>query len=204
RVHVIDWLWALQFGNGVNGGDVGTLYFSAGTAEEEHGLFGSLKPTTATATSLIQFATDDFAIGEGSGHIDISVTRAGDSSGTATVNFNTFDESQVGHASQKSDFEIALGKVTFNPGETVKTVRILVVNDNFVEGNEVVNLALSNPTGAGVGLGTPNRAELRITDNDSIAPQTNPIDDSTFLLRQHYLDFLNREPDSSGLAFWVN
>src|SRR4030095_14540994 len=162
------------------------------------------KPTTATATSLIQFATDDFAIGEGSGHIDISVIRDGASSGTATFNFNTFDKSQVGHASQKSDYEIALGKVTFSPGETVKTVRILLVNDNFVEGDEVVNLALSNPAGTGVGLGTPNQVELRIIDNDSIAPTTNPIDDSTFFVRQHYLDFLNREPDSSGLAFWVN
>jgi len=52
--------------------------------------------------------------------------RAGDASGTATVNFDTFDESQPGHASQKSDYEISLGKVTFNPGETAKTVRILI------------------------------------------------------------------------------
>src|ERR1043166_6708653 len=80
----IDELCALQFGNGVNGGDPGTLYFTAGIGEEEHGLFGSLKPTTATATSLIQFATDSFIIGEGSGHIDISVIRAGDASGTAS------------------------------------------------------------------------------------------------------------------------
>jgi uncharacterized protein (TIGR03118 family) len=201
---VIDELWGLQFGNGVNGGDTGTLYFTAGTGDEEHGLFGSLKPTTATATSLIQFSTDDFVIGEGNGHIDVSVIRAGDASGTATVNFNTFDESQAGHASQKSDYEIALGKVTFLPGETSKTVRLLLVNDNFVEGDETVNLALSNPTGAGVGLGSPNQAELRIVDNDSVAPTTNPIDDSAFFVRQHYLDFLNREPDASGLAFWVN
>jgi uncharacterized protein (TIGR03118 family) len=201
---VIDELWGLQFGNGVNGGDPGTLYFTAGTGEEEHGLFGSLKPTTATATSLIQFATDDFIISEGTGHIDVTVTRAGDASGSATVNFNTFDESQVGHASQKSDYEIALGKISFAPGETSKTVRILIVNDNFVEGDETVNLALSNPTGTGVGLGTPNQAELTIVDNDSVAPTTNPIDDSTFFVRQHYLDFLNREPDTSGLAFWVD
>jgi hypothetical protein len=92
---VIDELWGLQFGNGVNGGDPSTLYFTAGTGEEEHGLFGSLKPTTASATSLIQFATDAFSINEGSGHIDIGVIRAGDVSGPATVNFNTFDESQV-------------------------------------------------------------------------------------------------------------
>ncbi|MCM3901330.1 MAG: TIGR03118 family protein [Pyrinomonadaceae bacterium] len=201
---VIDELWALQFGNGVNGGDPGTLYFSAGIGEEEHGLFGSLKPTTATATSLIQFATDEFIIGEGTGFIDVSVTRAGDASGPATVNFNTFDQSQPSHASQKSDYEIALGKISFNPGETSKTIRILIVNDAFVEGDEIVDLAISNPTGAGVGLGSPSVAELRITDNDSVAPTTNPIDDSTFFVRQHYLDTLNRQPDTAGLNFWVN
>jgi hypothetical protein len=81
----IDELWALSFGNGGAGGDPNTLYFTAGTAEEEHGLFGSLKPTTASATSLIQFATDTFIIGEGSGHIDVTVTRAGDASGSANL-----------------------------------------------------------------------------------------------------------------------
>src|SRR4029077_3898131 len=107
----IDELWALQVGNGGSGGNVNTVYFTAGTAEEEHGLFGALNPTTASATSLIQFATDEFVISEGSGHIDITVTRAGDASGSATVNFNTLDESAPDHASQKSDYEIALGKL---------------------------------------------------------------------------------------------
>jgi uncharacterized protein (TIGR03118 family) len=201
---VIDELWALQIGNGGAGGDVNTLYFTAGTGKEEHGLFGSLKPTTATATSLIQFATDAFAIGEGSSHIDITVIRAGDASGTATVNFNTYDQSQPDHASQKSDFEIALNSLTFNPGETSKTVRVLIVNDTFDENNEVVNLALWNPTGAGVGLGSPNEAILTINDNDTGAPLTNVVDTTPFFVRQQYLDFLNRVPDPLGLAFWVN
>jgi uncharacterized protein (TIGR03118 family) len=200
----IDELWALSFGNGGAGGDVNTLYFTAGTAEEEHGLFGKLQPTTASATSLIQFATDDFTISEGVGHIDVTITRAGDASGTATVNFNTFDESQPGHASQKSDYEIALGKITFAPGETSKTVRILIVNDAFDETDETIDLALSNPTGAGTGLGSPNATELTITDNDTGAPATNPIDDAQFFVRQNYLDFLNREPDTAGFNFWVN
>jgi uncharacterized protein (TIGR03118 family) len=200
----IDGLWALQFGNGGSGGDPGSLYFTAGTAKELHGLFGSLKPTTASATSLLQFATDDFVIGEGNGHIDITVTRAGDASGTATVNVATYDKSQAGHASQKSDYEIAVAKVTFNPGETSKTVRILLVDDNFVEGDETIDLALSNQTGAGVGIGSPTYATVRIIDNDSVAPLTNPIDDPSFFVRQHYLDFLNREPDTAGFNFWVN
>jgi subtilisin family serine protease len=35
-------------------------------------------------------------------------------------------------------------------------------------------------------------------------PTTNPIDDTTTFVRQHYIDFLGRSPDASGLAFWVN
>jgi uncharacterized protein (TIGR03118 family) len=208
----IDELWALTFGNGGSGGDVNTMYFTAGVGEEEHGLFGKLQPTTASATSLIQFASDSFAINEGSGHIEVTVSRQGDVSGSATINYSTFDESEAGHASQKSDYEIAEGTLTFAPGETSKTFTILIVNDTFDErdpmdnptGNEVIQVFLSNPTGAGAGLGTPSVAEVTILEDDSGTPTTNPIDDTSFFVRQHYLDFLNREPDAAGLAFWTN
>ena len=201
---VIDELWGLIFGNGGNGGDVNTLYFTAGIGEEEHGLFGSLKPTTASATSLIQFADSEFAINEGAGHIDVTVTRLGDASNAASVRFTTFDQSQPGHASQKSDYELALGRLDFAVGETSKTFRVLLVDDLFDETNEIVDLVLSNPTGTGVGLGSPNVAELTIVDNDAVPPASNPIDNATFFVRQLYLDFLNREPDPAGLAFWSN
>jgi uncharacterized protein (TIGR03118 family) len=32
----------------------------------------------------------------------------------------------------------------------------------------------------------------------------NAIDESSIFVREHYYDFLNRAPDSSGLAFWIN
>ena len=32
----------------------------------------------------------------------------------------------------------------------------------------------------------------------------NPLDTTAFFVRQHYLDFLGREPDPAGLAFWTN
>lgn len=43
---VIEGLWGLAFGNGGRGGHPDTLYFTAGPADESHGLFGSLTPTT--------------------------------------------------------------------------------------------------------------------------------------------------------------
>jgi uncharacterized protein (TIGR03118 family) len=44
---VIDGLWALKVGNGVNGGDPNKVYFTAGLFGETHGLFGSLTPVDA-------------------------------------------------------------------------------------------------------------------------------------------------------------
>src|SRR4029453_5958375 len=35
-------------------------------------------------------------------------------------------------------------------------------------------------------------------------PTTNQIDTAGFFVRQHYLDFLGREPDAGGLDFWTN
>jgi hypothetical protein len=35
-------------------------------------------------------------------------------------------------------------------------------------------------------------------------PTTNRIDTQEFFVRQHYLDFLGREPDAGGQAFWTN
>jgi uncharacterized protein (TIGR03118 family) len=43
----IDGLWALKVGNGGNGGDTGTVYFTAGLDHEQHGLFGSLTSVAA-------------------------------------------------------------------------------------------------------------------------------------------------------------
>jgi len=166
----------------------------------DHG--GVIRGDTSKKQLCLIFTGGDF--GEGTGHIEVTVTRQGDASGPATVNYSTFDESEPDHASQKSDYEIAEGTLKFAPGETSKTFTLLIVNDTFDENDETIDLFLNNVTGSGVGLGTPSHAEVTITDNDTGAPATNPIDDSGFFVRQHYLDFLNREPDASGFAFWKN
>ncbi len=46
-----------------------------------------------------------------------------------------------------------------------------------------------------------NSAELYDSGTN---PIPNQIDDAQFFVRQHYRDFLNREPDADGLAFWIN
>lgn len=199
-------LRGLVFGNGVNGGDPGTLYFAGGVPNEQvggsHGLFGSLKALTALPTTSIKFSSTDYFTTEGAGHFDVTVTRTGDLSGTATVNFATTDS----YATQKSAYEIALGKLTFNPGEASKTFRVLIVDNNLLGGgtSHDLNLVLSNATGAA--LVSPIVAKLFIMDDEFDTPRQPPniVDDPQFFVRQQYFDFLNREPDTSGFNFWVN
>jgi len=55
-----------------------------------------------------------------------------------------------------------------------------------------------------------NSSDLPIvapTPRNSSSPRhvcPNPIDDADFFVRQHYSDFLNRQPDAAGLSFWTN
>jgi hypothetical protein len=46
-------------------------------------------------------------------------------------------------------------------------------------------------------------ATVQITD-DAVEPTTNAIDDPAIFAGQHYHDFLNRQGDADGLAFWTN
>lgn len=45
---------------------------------------------------------------------------------------------------------------------------------------------------------------MTVLDRDSSPRTRNPIDDTAYFVRQHYVDFLNREPDADGWAFWTN
>src|SRR6185436_9597067 len=44
---------------------------------------------------------------------------------------------------------------------------------------------------------------VTINDNETVNG-INPIGNSAFFVRQHYIDFLNREPDPPGFGFWTN
>ncbi|HEX8919947.1 MAG TPA: LamG-like jellyroll fold domain-containing protein [Pyrinomonadaceae bacterium] len=62
-------------------------------------------------------------------------------------------------------------------------------------------VATNSPTKEYIYLGS----RLIATEEPAaVTTPTNPIDDAEFFVRQHYRDFLNREGDASGIAFWTN
>jgi dipeptidyl aminopeptidase/acylaminoacyl peptidase len=151
-----------------------------------------------TRRNAVEFATATAVVGEGDASIEVAVTRSGETGGAATVAYATHDAT----ATERSDYTASAGLLHFAPGERSKSVKVLLTDDALVEGTETLTLALSAPVGAS--LGAAGSVSIEIRDNDSAASAVNPVDESAFLVRQHYLDFFNREPDPSGLAFWTN
>jgi hypothetical protein len=163
------------------------------------------------AGAVISFSQSNYSVGESDGQTTITVNRASDLSAPSDVNYTTSDGSVSGTvvpcstvnglASSRCDFTPAIGTLHFAAGESSKTFMVLISQDNYVEGPETLTLTLSNSTGAI--LGVPASAMLTIND-DVTEPAGNPIDIAEVFVRQHYHDFLNREPDAAGLAYWSN
>ncbi len=152
-----------------------------------------------TTTAKAQFALTDVRVDEGAGSCEVEVVRTGDVSREASVDYTTGDLS----ASERSDYTLARGTLRFAAGETSKLITLLVTDDGAAEGDEQVNLSLTNP-GSGCALGEAAAAVVTVLDNDAVTSTANPADDSAFFVREHYHDFLNREPDAPGLKFWVD
>jgi len=180
--------------------DVGSsaLDFHLAAPQPRNGQSAAAPCDATPAPSFFNFAAPQFDAAESQGRAEILVTRTGDTSEAATVEYLITGGTAFG----RSDYTSVWGTLRFAPGETVKSFEILLTDDATQEPNETIEMLLTHPTGGGAVVGLRGAATLVIHDND-FGPAPNPIDESGFYARQHYHDFLNREPDASGLAFWT-
>jgi hypothetical protein len=161
-----------------------------------------------TNRPLVNMAAANYEVKQSDGFVRVVVNRAGDASVPVTVDYAT-DGSASGNcaslsgvASLRCDVTAMYGTFRFAAGEIQKTLDIPINQDAYTQGPETFTVNLSNVTGTDALLVTP--ASANITINDATSPTPNAIDDTTIFVRQQYHDFLNREPDAAGLAFWKN
>ena len=75
---------------------------------------------------------------------------------------------------------------------------------NQLDNNDVFVMAANGSARGNTSSGAENEILPDWQPLFGAAQFPNPIDDPNLFVRQQYLDFLNREPDAAGLAFWVN
>jgi hypothetical protein len=184
-----------------------------GTINVTGGVTHTVTQTSAGTTPQIQFSGNaEFTVSENaaSRSATITLTRTGDTTGAATVEYATLDDQTPvpcdpnikngdtpfpqGTAYARCDYATTIDTLTFNAGETTKTFTVPLINDVFQEGNETFRIGLSNPQGAT--LGTLTTALVTIQSDDLALPTNNPINQIPFFVRQQYLDFLDREPEA--------
>jgi CSLREA domain-containing protein len=183
--------------------DASTLQFGNGSLNVSEG---------ASTSDALKSLVSDLSVppAAGANSLAVTVTRTGNLNEPATVDYETRPDTSFagcevsnGAASERCDFTTTLGTLRFAPGEASKTFNVFITDDAYREGTETFTVALTNPTGTGVALGGTNTLTVTVTDDDTGAVP-NPVDATEFFVRQHYLDFLNREPDEEGLRFWTD
>src|SRR5687768_16423610 len=175
---------------------LGTVQFTTSTVQADESAGGGGGSGVTFGAAVWWRAANAAAAG---GVAGLTVTRT-DATQAASVDYATQD----GTASARTDYSAVFGTLRFAAGETSKTVVVAVTNDRFQEATESFSVVLSNPVG--VSLGSPASATVQVTSDDATTgpnPVADPSFDADFFVRQHYADFLGREPDASGLAFWT-
>ena len=121
-------------------------------------------PEETTQTSQLS-VSDATASEEDDSTIDFVVTLSPASDETVSVNYATSD----GTATAGDDYTAKNGSLTFNAGETSKTIQVSIIDDTVDDDNETLTVTLSNASGAEISDG---QATGTITDGDT---ETSPL-----------------------------
>jgi hypothetical protein len=167
---------------------------------------------TLSNGSQFQLSSHGYFVNEGAGNVVVKIEHTGDLSVTNSVTaavpaFSiglpcSDTTNNAGLAFYDCDYSWAYSTFSFASGDLEKQLSVSIIDDAFVEGDENFAVTLEVSTG---GFSPPliSRADMLIVDNDGPG-EANPILMPPFFVREHYLDFLSREPDASGQAFWIN
>jgi hypothetical protein len=113
--------------------------------------------------SLFQFASPTYAMNEDGGLAYITVTRSGDLSFAADVNYGT----SGGDATPVDDYTPTSGTLHFDAGVSALYFTVPLLDDQLEEPTETFNLSLENGTG---GTLTGEHAVFSIVNADHLAP----------------------------------
>lgn len=177
---------------------VGQLAFEFGAGREQSALpVASSADQRLLATSVSQASINDVDVNEAVGSATFTITLDKASNSPVTVQYTT----QPGVASD-GDFTPTSGTVTFNPGETSKTVSVPIKNElagnAIYEGAEQFTVKLSAPTNAVLAKDT-GEGVINDDGTGSVPTGTTPDDD-----RPHVVSVSDAQTTEGGdLAFHV-
>ncbi|MDZ7921813.1 tandem-95 repeat protein [Rhodoferax sp.] len=120
------------------------------------------------------FSINDVTINEAAGTVTFTVTRAGDLSQAASVQYASANDSATSGAG--NDYTAVAGTLNFAANVATQTITVSINNDTVFEGAESFNINLSNAVGAVI---TDSQGVGTIVDDDNPPVNTAPGAQST-------------------------
>lgn len=156
------------------------------------------EPANPPPPAVLGLSASAYSAFEDSGSVPVTVTRTGNLNEAVTCLFSTGE----GTATLQHNYTPILRSLRFAPGEVSQEVLIPLTDNGHALGDRNFKVELLDNEGNATFVGGTRVATLTVRDRDSAPRALNPIDDARVFVRQHYVDFLTREPDPNGLAFW--
>ena len=122
-----------------------------------------------SSSPTVQFSSANYSAVEGAGVANLTITKMGATNMPVTAYYKTRD----GTATAPSDYTFTgddlTASVTFQPGETRKSIQIALKNDGFREPDETFQVFFTVVSNATVGM--PDTATVTIIDDDPQGPE---------------------------------
>jgi len=129
---------------------------------------------------IIQLLTNTASVQEEAGVVNLSVVRLGDFANRTLIKFTTLPGTGIDNQDYIGNLS---GQLTFQPGESIKTIQVPIINDTIIENDETFSVAIGDavslftaPGQEPDDLGAPRTAIITIKDNDEEPGTGSPIE----------------------------
>jgi len=136
----------------------------------------------AVRPGQLQFASSTHSFNEDDGQVTIEVSRVAGSYGSVSVDYQITDDTTL----YGEDYQATqTGTLTWNAGETTKTIVLNIEDDQIYEGvDEYLSITLYNPVPNYVRIETPEKVTISIIDNESPLAGAFQFDQSEYLVEE--------------------
>jgi len=148
----------------------------ANGADGKQALLGNRQRTEVTILNddnpgFLSFTSQEYSVKESSPHINVTITRKNGCDGVIGVTIKTIDDTAI----HESDYHAVDETLTFEHGETSKTVPILIIDTDKDEATyNKFKVLLSQPTG-GAQLSSLKYSEVRILHDDQFTGMVSKV-----------------------------
>jgi uncharacterized delta-60 repeat protein len=130
------------------------------------------------ASGKLDFTSSTYQVIEGQPFVDVQVRRAGGNIGLISIDYTTVD----GTAKAGEDYTPVTGRLTWNNQDiSIKTIRVLIIDNGIVETDEQFSLQLLNPSSPEIVGNLHTNPVVTIKDNDFYG-------DLSFSVADYYTD----------------